>query len=331
MGKVSCDEITLSLDNSTQVSLASNTQFIKLKEPKKTFAEIDGIQVYNDTIYVFDKVARNILMSFDKEGNHLVTFGERGNSKNEYSRLWAFDVDKDYVYLYDRAKKCMMYFSHDGKFIKASNTDFRGDSFKALSNGKFLFSFALDEKLYKLGVVDNLLKIEKLYLNFNKEDKDNLSNNNVFQRVDDQIFYNKEMSDTIYAFSDEGELEKSYYINFSGKNVPQEYKFDFEKLMDDGKEKAYAYLNDCPMICNSVLIVPTAIKGKYGFVYYNLKDKKEEKQEGVTNLLCVSKDMLYGWMDMDSYQHLGNKTHIPANVVDFMRNGGRVLLCSPSR
>lgn len=142
LSNVSCDDITLSLNDSTQISLANNTKFIKLKEPHKTFAEIDGIQVYNDTIYVFDKVARNILMSFDKKGNHLVTFGEKGNSQKEYSRLWAFDVDKDYVYMYDRGKKRMMYFSHNGKFVKTCNTDFRGDSFKTLSNGKFLFSFA---------------------------------------------------------------------------------------------------------------------------------------------------------------------------------------------
>lgn len=83
------------------------------------------------------------------------------------------------------------------------------------------------------------------------------------------------------------------------------------------------------MICDSVFLIPTTIKGKRSLVYYNLKNKIEENKKGVTNLLCISKGVLYGWMDMDSYISCSDKSIIPSDIVAFMRNGGRVLLCSP--
>lgn len=119
-----------------------------------------------------------------------------------------------------------------------------------------------------------------LFLSFNEKDKDNLANNNVIQKVNGQIFYNKEMSDTVYVFSDKGDYLKSYFINFSGKNVPQEYKFDFEKLLYDDKEKLYAYLDDCPMVCDSVFLIPITLKAKRGLVYYDMKNKIEENKKG---------------------------------------------------
>lgn len=192
------EDIEISSVDSLQSSPTGNISYIKLKEPNETFAEIEGMQVYNDTIYVFDKMERNILISFDKQGNHLATFGERGNSKNEYTRLWAFDIDEKYVYAYDRGKKRMMYFAHDGKFIKVQETKFRGDSFKTLANGKFLFSLALEKDLNKLILADNSLNIEKVLLSFNEKDKDNLAHNNILQKSDDKIIYNKEMSDSVY-------------------------------------------------------------------------------------------------------------------------------------
>lgn len=89
--------------------------------------------------------------------------------------------------------------------------------------------------------MDNALYIEAVLLAFS--DKDNLSNNILFQRVGDVVLYNKELDDTVYAFSaDDGECVKSYYMNFDNRNIPQEYKYDFEKLWEEGKEKAILLL-----------------------------------------------------------------------------------------
>lgn len=331
MNEVSTEEIAISPVDSLQYTLIGKINFIKLKEPNETFAEIEGIQVYNDTIYVFDKMGRNILMSFDKKGKHLVTFGERGNSKNEYTRLWSFDVDEQYVYAYDRGKKRMMYFTHDGKFVKIQETKFRGDSFKALPNGKFLFSLALEKSLNKLVLANNSLTIEKVLLSFNEKDKDNLAHNNVFQKSGNEIIYNKEMSDSVYVFSKNGECVNAYYINFGGATVPQEYKYNFERLFDEDKSNDYTYIDDCPILCGSTLLIPLTNKGKYGVLYYDLYTKSIKKPNeiihGVTNLLCATSKCLYGWLDCDSYSRI-NKANVPEDIVSFMEKGGRVIVYS---
>ena len=333
MSEVPTDEVTISSVDSLQSSPTGNTNYIKLKEPDETFAVIEGIQVYNDTLYVFDKTERNVLMSFDKQGNHLVTFGERGNSKNEYTRLWAFDIDEQYVYAYDRGKKRMMYFTHDGKFVKVQDTQFRGDSFKALTNGKFLFSLALEKDLNKLILTDNSLNIEKVLLSFNEKDKDNLVHNNILQKSDDKIIYNKEMSDSVYVFSNDGKCIQAYHMDFGGSTVPQEYKYDFEKLFDENKNNDYTYIDDCPVIWNSTLLIPLANKGKYGVLYYDLKTKEIKKPndiiQGVSNLMYATKDCLYGWLDSDSYSRI-SKTKVPEDIVAYIKKGGRVVVCSKS-
>ena len=50
-------------------------------------------------------------MSFDKEGNFITQYGERGRSSSEYVRVNSFDVDKHYVYLYDDASEKMISFT----------------------------------------------------------------------------------------------------------------------------------------------------------------------------------------------------------------------------
>lgn len=332
----SVETVNIPKQDSLPSQLAGDVSFVKLQEPQQTFAEIDAMQVFNDTLYVFDRNTRNVLMSFDKRGNYLATFGRRGNAKSEYTRLWAFDVDKDYTYLYDRAKMKMMYFTHDGKFVKAVSTKFRGDAFKTLANGKFLFSMAFTEDLNKLCLVDNTLKIENVLLTYSDKDKDNLSNNVLFQRVGDEIMYNKELSDTVYVFSaDDGECVKSYYMNFAKQNIPQEYKYDFEKLWDDGKDKAYVYIDDCPMVWKNLMVIPVSYKGKHGVVYYDLNGKKTDASGKmmpvVTNPVCLSDQTLVGWMEQGSCKEDTMKELVPADITAFLKAGGRVLVLGQLR
>ena len=326
--KVQTENIELAAMDSIPVSIGTDVSFLALQEPQNTFAEINGIQVYNDTIYIFDKNTRNTLVSFSKSGKYLATFSQRGNAKNEYSRLWAFDVDRQYVYMYDRANMKMMLFTHDGKFVKTEKTKFRGDSFKVLANGNYLFSMALSENLNKLCLVDNKFNIINVLLTFDSKDKDNLANDNLFQRAGDEIIYNKELNDTIYAFNDEGACKRAYSMNFAGVNVSQEYKHDFERLWEDGKDKAYAYMDDCPMVSGTIVVTPLSYKGRHGVVYYDLQEKTVIKgfKAEVPNPLCVWNGKLIGWMELDTYKRCAQKDNVPDNVVKRLNSGGRVLV-----
>ena len=332
MRGIASEQVKISLPDSFQANLAKKTEFIKLQEPKETFAEINSIQVFNDTIYLLDKYGRGVLMSFDKNGKYLMSFSSRGNAKNEYVKLWAFDVDKKYVYLYDRAKKKMMYFTHQGKIVKAQETRFRGDSFKVLANNKFLFSLALDKDLSKLCLVNQQLEIENILLSYTDKDKDLLANDNIFQKIGKEIIYSKEMNDTIYKFSEQGECMKSYCIDFLGLNVPKEYKYDFEKLLDDDKQNTYAYISDCPLVKENLLVLPVSNRGKNGVVYYDLSKKQilEVKNSNLPSFppLCLWDDQIINVMDLRAFKKCSDKKQFPKDIIAFLQEGGRVLLKS---
>lgn len=306
---------------------------LPLKEPLETIASIDGIQVFNDTIYVFDKATQNYLMSFDRAGRHIATFGQRGNAENEYLRLWAFDVDEHYVYLYDRAKRKMLCYTHDGQFVSSVGSLFRGDSFKVLENGNFLFSMALGKGLEKLCLVDKDMKIEKVLLRYSADDKDGLANSNQFQRAGDRIFYNKELDDTLYAFSLVGECVNRYLIDFGDKKLPTCYRHDFERMIEEGKDGKYAFLEDCPLVVDGLLIASVSYLGRHAMLYYDLKEQRMLQLSASRCFGCIvplgaDKDGVVGHLDMDSYEGYYSRPAVDKQTKDFLNDGGHILLFS---
>ena len=115
-------------------SFIDTVLFVKLQEPQNTFRNLDKLKIYGDTIYILDERLSK-LMSFDKEGNFITQYGERGRSGSEYVRVNSFDVDKHYVYLYDDASEKMISFTHGGEFVQKVETSFWGEDFKVLDDG----------------------------------------------------------------------------------------------------------------------------------------------------------------------------------------------------
>ena len=69
-------------------------------------------------------------------------------------------------------------------------------------------------------------------------------------------------------------MQKCYYFNFNNRNVPDDEKHSYDKLVSSkGKEK-YVYFNDCPMILNNFIIGSVFQNGNKGtFLYDTEKDK----------------------------------------------------------
>ena len=192
-----------------------------------------------DTIYVFDRLGQNKLVSFDKAGHFIQQFSRKGNGPEEYALLWDFDVDAQYVYLYDRASMRMLYYTHTGKFIKSQSTLFRAKSFVALANGNFLFSLEKGKDGKEVCLADSSLAIQKTYLSYQKEETDDRITDNLFQKVNDTIYYNKVVNDSVYVFSNQDELLKCMLFDFNGKNVPEEAQQSYAQLMATGGKEEY--------------------------------------------------------------------------------------------
>ena len=157
-------------------------------------------------------------MSFDKEGNFITQYGERGRSSSEYVRVNSFDVDKHYVYLYDDASEKMISFTHGGEFVQKVETPFWGEDFKVLDDGSFLFSLKPGKSNVKLCMTDSLFNIKKYFLTLTRKTKTIIPVTPFFKRL--VIVFIIQMTCLIQpCVTPKGELVHSYLFNF-GKYAP---------------------------------------------------------------------------------------------------------------
>ena len=319
-----------------KTELIDSIRILKLNENEESFfVAISKLLVHNDTLYVFDRFGRDLLVSFDRNGNYITTFSQKGGGPKEYVQLWDFDVDSNYVYLYDRATKKMLYYDHSGNFIKSHSSSFRGDAFVVLQNNEFLFSLAKENKSPKVCITDSTLTITKTMLSYQKEELDDRITDNLFQRVKNIIYYNKVVNDSVYAFSNRGNMQKCYYFNFNNRNVPNNEKYSYDKLCSSkGKEK-YIYLNDCPLILNNFIIGSVFQNGNKGTFLYDIrkgkggiKEWRADKIElsDIILPITVAQNCVVGWIDYSVYEALSDKSMFSSELIQNLNDGGHILV-----
>lgn len=335
-GLVPC-QLDLNIDSKDGLSddFILTTDYLNLDEPQNTFSIIDKMIMRDGVIYIFDRMGKNTLISFNMQGEYKTTFGCRGNSASEYLRLWDFDVDKNYVYLYDYQKKKILYYSLGGKFIKSKDVDFYANGFNILDNGDFLFSLSREIGEEKLCLMDSDFKKKEILLKYESKDKANRMANNFFQKVNDTIIYNCPVSDDIYLFScKDGKPLGAYTICFDGKNIPNEKKYDYEKLSSSGERNKYLFIRDCPFLIKDKLIMPIFNKGKKSMLYFNFSTKNGglknlgEKTSCKDVIFPLFADDIYclGWIDQEIYSYIQDKDKIPQDVVNHIKNGNRSIV-----
>ena len=317
-------------------SVVDSIRFLKLNEDEEAFLKgIHQIKIYRDTIYVFDRLGQNKLVSFDKAGHFIQQFSRKGNGPEEYALLWDFDVDAQYVYLYDRASMRMLYYTHTGKFIKSQSTLFRAKSFVALANGNFLFSLEKGNDGKEVCLTDSSLAIQKTYLSYQKEETDDRITDNLFQKVNDTIYYNKVVNDSVYVFSNQGELLKCMLFDFNGENVPKEAQQSYAQLVTTGGKEEYTYFYDCPMICHHKIIGSVFHRGKKGVFLYD-----EEKQQGgikewipqqiglsdIILPLTSTSNYVVGWMESSIWEVCTDSKDLSPDLIKHLEKGGRILV-----
>ena len=309
-------------------SFIDTVLFVKLREPQNTFRNLDKLKIYNDTIYILDE-SLSKLMSFDKEGNFITQYGERGRSGSEYVRVNSFDVDKHYVYLYDDASEKMISFTHGGEFVQKVETPFWGEDFKVLEDGSFLFSLKPGKTNVKLCMTDSLFNIKKVFSYFDEKDQDNYSGYSLFQKVGDSIYYTDDMSDTTHVFTPKGELVHSYLFNFGKYAPPLEARHDAEQLIKD----KHVFMYTCPLIYESKLVMFLENRHLRTVLYYDMREriggnKDIDKGLSPTDIiipLCMADGCVVGYLEDYCLDRFEDKATLPTDVVQHLENGYRVV------
>lgn len=311
--------------------------FLPLEETHNShFSAISKLCIYNEKIFIFDKLGRNALFEFDKKGHFVSCIGEKGKSSNEYTRMWDFDVDSTFIYFYDNSLKKMFYYNHEHKLVKTIRTEYWGDAFKAINNNQFYFSLAKegDKDKQKMCVVDSELKIEQCLAYYSPDEIDDKISDNHFHEFGNEILFNRPISDTLYILSKSGNLNRRLYVDFLEKKAPLNLQRSYENLIRHGGEEKYLFLFDCPLISNRFLIGSAFHQGKKATILYDFEKKcscindwtKGMKMSDLFLPVFACPQYVVGWMDYEVYNAIGDKEQLSTNLVEHLKNGGVVLV-----
>lgn len=329
---------TYTVNNSSNIQssdIIDSISFLMLKEGKDSyFSTISKVKMINNRILIFDKMGKNALIEFDSNGEFVTSYSKRGKGVNEYIRLWDFDVDSNYVYLYDRSSRKMLYYDNCGKFVKIIRTEFRGDGFISIEGKQFLFSMAKEEGDKELCVVDSTLKISECLLSYEQHEMDDKITDNLFYEANNKITYNKPVSNHVFVLSKNGKINNCYYLDFNGQNVPDKLMHSYERLIEKDGKKKFIYMYDCPMIANNIIIANVFHQGNKATLLYDMKEKRSSivdwkdgvKISDIILPVYACPKYIIGWMDYEVYNAIADKDIISDEMVRHMENGGRILI-----
>jgi len=316
-------------------NLIDSISFMEIKEDNDSyFNTIDKLVVNENNIYILDRFGSKSLFQFNLNGDFIRKIGNKGMGPGEYVNLCDFDIDSKSIYLCDRAKKKILQYNLNGDFIKQTTLQFRVDGIKALANEKYLLSVLKDQNNHKIFLTDKYFNVEKKYFYYESKDNDNKGSDNIFQDVNNFILYNKATNDTIFAFSKNGQLIENYYFDFGSNKVPEDLRYDHEKLAVERTKRNIIYFYNTPMIVKDILIGQIFFDGCKATLLYDMKKKEysitqlKPHEVSYNNLLFplfANQKFIISWLDYSIYEILKNKPLLNEKTLKSLKDGKRVL------
>ncbi|MDR1592903.1 MAG: 6-bladed beta-propeller [Prevotellaceae bacterium] len=299
------------------------------------FGNINKLIMHREYIYIMDVWISNSLLVFDNTGVFVRKIGKKGDGPEEYGRLRDFDVDSEYIYMYDEQKRILKY-DLQGNFIEKKRTPFSVSEFKILKNRKYLFALEEDkDNKYQIVHTDSVFNVEASFFPFPfeyDESKGLIYRDNILQTVDEVIFYSKLHSDTVYSFSNEGNFIGGVLFDFGQKTLPERLRNNPEEFAMGTEKSNFKYFADTPFKVDQLWIGGSMANEKYfgTFVYDNISDKYYFYRRNLdyTNVnlpMFANSKYIIGWMDINVYNRLEKKPAFSSSTMAILEEGGHVL------
>jgi hypothetical protein len=218
------------------------------------------------------------LYIFDDKGQYIRQIGRQGQGPEEYVRLFNFDVDNDFIYLYDGARQRMLVYSYDNKYLRTVNV--RSDSIsvtriKKLPDGFLCYQEpALLYNKYRKPVPDLILFDEngniKKILHYRTLNIDSLfpymfgPPSPTFKKHNDKLFIYLPLQDTIFSVSGEN-LNTEIVIN-RGEHAVYPESIDNREKQQIADEKG-VFVNSFTVNDNCLVLYCEYRKQNITFMY----------------------------------------------------------------
>lgn len=185
--------------------------------------QISKINYHDGRFYFYDQHVNRNLLVFSRQGDFLFKIEKIGHGPGEYSILNGFDLDREgNIYLGDNARKCILKYDKDGKFVDEIETNLYFEEFCCLPDGRFLL-----HNIYEQGKITVPLGI--FTLNDNKPDtiikrRELLDESKImrfgssaFSKNGDVVLYYPRFTNSVLKITNEGIEE---YLSIDNAMIP---------------------------------------------------------------------------------------------------------------
>jgi hypothetical protein len=258
-----------------EIILPNIRNIIKIK--KKYFYSSD---INNGTFLISDSI-----------GNLHSSFNKLGPGPQEYSELTCFDVDDDYIYIYDFQKQNIKIYDYAGNFQKSNKIAYYFRDFIKTDYGYVLFtakhSNKINEELlnFDLLLINNTGNVLKKYFPFNPDfySTVRLHKSSPFYKTNNTLLFNDLMSDSIFSIGTKN-IDKKLKYSFMYKtktltkaqiNQPQDILIkDLLKISNSSED--ISYFANLKYISSENILYNYKKGASSIYVFFNKKNNSEK-------------------------------------------------------
>lgn len=274
--------------NSDEITVKENkwrrNKFVKkhstlLKNTEEShFIGVEKIKIKEDNIYVLDKYSQHKLFVFSGDGEfvNVVLLNQVDEKSEEKNKIWDFDVNnKGEVVLFDQNRKEMFFYAVDGALIKSVKLPYDIDAFACLESGGHILSVKKNgglEENSKVVITDADFNVVKSYFSYTQNAMDNKVSKYLFRDSPQGLVYNKAADEFLVVFDKvNGDVVKTYSVNFGDKEMPQDLKDDFMAYANSYEDKAaYFCMYETPFLVSDMLIGNLYVQLKKGIFAHDI-------------------------------------------------------------
>jgi hypothetical protein len=218
--------------------------YIRLEtDTNALIGDIDKLLFCDDIIVVVERIKRQSILLFSRQGKFMCRLGVQGRGPGEYLNFTDVAIDhrkKQIVVLDDQGEK-LMYYDLNGSFISDQRLLYFVNNIAILNDGSYLIGQRKDLNRHLPSVSDYTLLFAEPDLNISGKSlsyayrdqfpKNQLSSNHNFNAKKNGVWFNPLFTDTIYEISGKNAIHEKYCIDMGNKNITT--RFNEQTTTDD--------------------------------------------------------------------------------------------------
>lgn len=289
-------------------------------EQNLMIGEITKLIVHDNKIFVADSRIRSLVVH-DMNGRAIAKVGNRGRGPGEYLNLTDFDIDKQgRIHLIDGNADKLLIYGADYKFEEALDPPFEVDVIKCLPDGGYLFGLSSwDNSRYGGTRIIKTTQNLEVKNEIGEYDTD-LTDNNViisnyhFIETPDGIFYQKSPDENVYLLNNDGNVEKTWFIDLGRYSIPASDRGNLGYLMESGNIASYKALMNFAVPWGKYIFGGMYDRGDFKSYVYDTESmiNYTETQSGPGNYGTISDGWLIAFMPYAGFENIPND--LPENM-----------------